>query len=254
MKVQCIGKTKIGGQCKNRTDHNSKLCRVHRDNIIVNPGTLDIECKFHLSEYNKLRDEAQQRVVLQNNNVHYSLFLSAIILGFLGTLYQATVKVDDPSSLDTFTWIGVFTGFVYAILIELLIGNWIYQLSMAFRIGIYNTWKKNNVLKKYIPNKEGLFRWDDTVKSDPWHKILGKNGFIGLLQVGFLYGLVTFVSTCLVFVAVKDLINSNYYRLIITCVSIFLILCLLYFLARVHKNLHTDYFESMKDAKAGNKP
>jgi hypothetical protein len=210
------------------------------------PGEIDNtqERQFvaHITEYEKLRDEALQRVVLQNNNVQHALIATGIVGALLGTLYPTN---QGRVSMDTFWWVAACICFVYALLIELLIGNWVYQTAMMFQIGIYQTWRKTKHLSGLVSDASTLFRWEDNRPQDPWLQILGRGQQLGLLQVGFLYGLVAVAWCSSAVLLIHDVADGNILRWGLVAVFELVVLIVFVVLARAHTQIHVHLREQL---------
>jgi membrane protein implicated in regulation of membrane protease activity len=192
----------------------------------------DRQFSAHIAEYKKLRDEAVQRVVLQNNNIQHSLIATGVYASLLTALFPVG---QTPQELEGFYWIAAITAFIYGLLIELLIGNWIYQVAMMYQILVYQVWRKTHCLAGLVTDHADLFRWDDNWADDRWRKIIGETRLLRSLQVGFLYGLValSWIGNAALFI--HDVFDDKWTRSSVVAVFEVIVLVVFFLLKRADK-------------------
>ncbi|MFX0194574.1 MAG: hypothetical protein ACFFCW_00505 [Candidatus Hodarchaeota archaeon] len=149
----------------------------------------------YMQEYEKHRDEIQNRINLQNGMGQRGLnltFLAATLLASLFTFFMSNYgKSQENMSLQDkinfFRCIGIPILFLHGVLLQLTAANWIYQLNMIFRIVRYWNWIVVNKLNNIIGSKNQVYLWD-LIKDPPWATLVEKR-FVRYFQPAFLYAL-----------------------------------------------------------------
>lgn len=158
------------------------------------------DCLFetYLQEYGKRRDEMENRTGLQNGMAQRGIYLTALTLTLLATLFTFFMKehpkdltsAEAQKSINLFWSVCIPVLLAHGFLILLTIATWIYQLSMMFRILRYWNWIVREKLEPMIHKSGEAFLWD-RVEDPPWD--LGLDRFpITYFQPLFLYALSLF--------------------------------------------------------------
>lgn len=174
------------------------------------PATIDPRLRWRfeavLQEYVKLRDESVQRVLIQNDMIQRGTYLAAgtaaVVVALFKVFTDATASPGSPAGDLPLPFLlsSLAIIFVYGILIQLLLYNWIYQLWMMFRILAYRVWVNENVLRELVGKTDDLFLWETgSGRSAPWNKPFQMWPFSeGFGQVGPLYGLAVLAPLCMI--------------------------------------------------------
>jgi len=147
----------------------------------------------YMHEYDKHRDEIQNRIGLQNGMVQRGIYLTGLTITVLVTLFTFFMKdySNDVSSQDAQKSITLFWAvcipvlLTHRFLILLTIATWIYQLSMIFRIVRYWNWIVGTRLEPIIRRPRETFLWD-RVQCPPWDMALDRFPIAYFQQI-FLY-------------------------------------------------------------------
>lgn len=145
--------------------------------------------EIHTLEYSRLRDEIVERIKLQNTLIQHGITLAAAAAGLIVTLFQFFQPEQMISiSESKFVGVGLSISFVYGLLAQLLLWNWIYQLQMIFRISAYVWYLRRRISSVINVDSNEILLWEAGRETDPWN-----TGFVKLpftaMQPLVIYGL-----------------------------------------------------------------
>jgi len=142
-------------------------------------------------EYEKQRDEIQNRIGIQNNMAERAISITVLLGSVLAALFTFFMKDFDAKSfaqpMDLFVSVCVPVLFAHGILVQFTLGAWIYQLSMMFRIVRYWNWMVERKVEPVIGKKGDVYLWDRH-PNPPWDLPVDTR-VVRYFQPLFVYGL-----------------------------------------------------------------
>lgn len=179
-----------------------------------------------------LRRESHERIRIQNQMPYYALTLLAAVFAVTGKLYT-----DLGRDTDIFLWACLIAAAAVGFLLELLVCNWQYQLSMIFRISCYLCHLGTH-MNGLFTTKTAIFQWEDPRDQDPWTH-MAKGTFVwGYMQAAVLYVPLLVVCAVLLILCVYDFWNGKELRSVLSLASCFVLLCGCFILLYLHDELH----------------
>jgi hypothetical protein len=142
-------------------------------------------------EYEKQRDEIQNRIGIQNNMAERAISITVLLGSVLAALFTFFMKDFTAQSftqrMDLFVSVCVPVLFVHGTLAQFTLAAWIYQLSIMFRIVRYWNWMVENKVEPVIGTKGDVYLWDRH-PNPPWDLAVDTK-VVRYFQPLFVYGL-----------------------------------------------------------------
>ena len=203
----------------------------------------EILLNIYAHEYEKIRDEINTRIGIQNQMAQRSLSVTAMMVSVLAVLFTFFMKdFNGPSqhhSVNLFVSLSIFVLLAHGILTQLTLAAWIYQLSIMFRIDRYWNWVVETKIDPMIGEKKNAYLYGRD-PNPPWDIPVDRK-IVRYFQPLFVY------STCLFGLLIIPISlwwrPSEYYfnfTRIVGFTGGFVLLLTLYLLTIVHRKVPHD--------------
>lgn len=124
----------------------------------------EILLEAYAQEYDKHRDEMQNRIGIQNGMAERAMSITVLLGSVLAGLFTFFMKdIDAPSAVhrtDLFVSACIPLLVVHGVLTQFTLAAWIYQLSMVSRIVRYWNWMVEQKIEPIMGHHGEVYLWD----------------------------------------------------------------------------------------------